>query len=208
MRWFRVAALQWMFLMFLLCSALASAQDKPGKFEIGANLTGIRNPELTSEVGLGAEGDFNFGRHFALDAAVDWLPSNSREGKTVVGLFGVKAGKRFNHFGLFGKVRPGFITIDNMLRSATINLTSPFTFNNRFGRLTQPALDLGGVVEYYPAKHWAFRWDLGDTLLFEEKGPTFIVITPPGTPPFVQSPPTPAHTTNQFQFSMGVHYRF
>lgn len=95
-----------------------------------------------------------------------------------------------------------------MLRSTIIDLTPPGTFQNRFGRLTQPALDLGGVVEYYPAKHWAFRWDLGDTLLFEEKGPTFTVISPPGLPPFLQSPPAPARTTNQFQFSMGVHYRF
>lgn len=69
MQWLRVAALQWIFLMVLLCSGLAYAQDKPGKFEIGANLTAIRNPELSSEAGLGAEGDFNFSRHFALDIA-------------------------------------------------------------------------------------------------------------------------------------------
>lgn len=208
MRWFRVAALQWMFLMFLLCSALAYPQDKPGRFEIGANLTSIRNFDLSSEVGLGAEGDFNFGRHFALDAAVDWLPSNTFKGKTLVGLFGVKAGKRFNHFGLFGKVRPGFITIDNQLRGGVIDLTSPGSFSDRFGRLTQPALDLGIVAEYYPAKHWAFRWDVGDTLLFEEHGPVFSVIAPPGFPPFVVASPLPGHTTNQFQFTMGVHYRF
>lgn len=206
MQWFR-AALQWMFLMLLLCSALAHAQDKPGKFEIGANLTAIRNPELSSEVGLGAGGDFNFGRHFALDAAVNWLPSNTREGNTVVGLFGVKAGKRFDHFGIFGKVRPGFISVDDVLRSSTINLSSSASFF-RFGRLTQPALDLGGVVEYYPAKHWAFRWDLGDTLLFEENSPQITVIGQPGVPPTTILQSFPGRTTNQFQFSMGVHFRF
>jgi hypothetical protein len=195
-------------LLFLLCSTIGFAQDAPGKFEIGANLTAIRNFGLSSEVGLGAEGDFNFNRHFALDGALDWLPSNSFEGKTLEGLFGVKAGQRFNHFGLFGKVRPGFITIDNQLRGGVINLSNPASLSDRFGRLTQSALDLGGVAEYYPAKHWAFRWDIGDTLLFEEHQPTFTVIAPPGFPPLVVAPPTPGHTINQFQFSMGVHYRF
>lgn len=208
MHWFRAAALRWMFLMLLLWSNVVLAQDKPGRFEIGANLTAIRNFELSSEVGLGTEGDFNFTQHFALDAAMDWLPSNTFEGKTLVGLFGLKAGKRFNHFGLFGKVRPGFITIDNQLRGVVIDVSNPASFSDRFGRLTQPALDLGGVAEYYPAKHWAFRWDVGDTLLFEERGPVINVIAPPGFPPFVVSPPSPGHTINQFQFSTGVHYRF
>ena len=94
----------------------------------------------------------------------------------MTGLFGVKAGTRTEHFGLFAKVRPGFLTFDNALRAETILVTpGPLGFpigtisSLRFGRLTQPALDLGGVVEYYPARHWAFRWDMGDTLIFRRR---------------------------------------
>ena len=207
MQSFRLAAFQWMFLIFLLYSSVALAQDGPGRFEIGGSFTGVRNRSFSSEIGFGPEADFNFGRHFALDAAINWLPSNIGSGNTVIGLFGAKVGKRTEHFGFFGKARPGFITVDSVLRGSTIDLSSPAPFF-RFGRLTQPALDLGGVVEYYPAKHWALRWDLGDTLLFEENGPVINVIALPGTPPVNVLPPFPGQTTNQFQFSTGVHYRF
>ena len=107
-----------------------------------------------------------------------WFPKNTIGNNAMTGLFGVKAGTRFQHFGLFAKVRPGFLTFDNALREETILVTPgplfPIGFypSLRFGRLTQPALDLGGVAEYYPARHWAFRWDMGDTLVFQEKGPT------------------------------------
>ncbi|MFI5103620.1 MAG: hypothetical protein ACHP79_01735, partial [Terriglobales bacterium] len=76
----------------------------------------------------------------------------------------------------------------------------------RFGRLTQRALDLGGVAEYYPARHWAFRWDFGDSLVFQEKGPTFNFtgVGAPTQQPFTQR----NFGSNHFQFSTGVHYRF
>jgi hypothetical protein len=107
------------------------------------------------------------------------------------------------------------MTFDNALRGATFILTpapgglgSVTTISSfRFGRLTQRALDLGGVAEYYPARHWAFRWDLGDMLLFEDKGPTFtfIGVGTPSQPPIIERSPG---ITQHFQFSTGIHYRF
>jgi hypothetical protein len=193
-------------------------QDSPGRFEVGGSFTALRNPFLPSNLGPGVEGDLNIGRHIALDAAVSWLPSTSRPGQTVVGLFGAKIGTRTDHFGFFAKVRPGFFTTDNELRSSTFILLPPViqsgtvvfpppVFVERFDRLTQRALDLGGIVEYYPSRHWALRWDAGDTLFFEEKGPIFTNIVP-DLNVNTSFPLSPARTSNHFQFSASLHYRF
>jgi hypothetical protein len=190
--------------LLLFYPALALAQDTPGRFEVGGSVTAIRNAFLPSNVGPGLEGDLNIGRHFALDAAVTWLPSTSHAGQTVVGLFGAKVGTRTDHFGFFAKVRPGFVTMDNALRASTLVFPAPFGVS-RFDRLTHRALDVGGVMEYYPARHWALRWDAGDTLFFEEQGPIFTIIAPNVVASF---PQTPARTTNHFQFSTSLHYRF
>src|SRR5215470_14233395 len=72
--------------------AFAQAQDSPGRFELGGSLAAVRNFRLPSDLGVGLEADVNFGRHLAFDSAVDFLPSTSIEGTTVIGLFGVKVG--------------------------------------------------------------------------------------------------------------------
>jgi hypothetical protein len=195
-------------------SALAAAQDSPGRFEAGTAFSTLHMPSIAA-LGPALEGDVNFGRHFALDGAASWFPNSTRGKSAATGFFGAKAGMRTQRFGFFGKARPGFMTFDNAFRGETIILTpAPNGIGSigtassfRFGRLTQRALDLGGVAEYYPARHWAFRWDLGDMLLFQEKGPTFtfIGVGTPGFPPIIERSPG---ITQHFQFSTGIHYRF
>jgi hypothetical protein len=190
--------------MLFGCSTFMLAQDSPGRFELGGSLTAVRNFNFPSELGVGLESDLNLGRHFAVDAALDWLPSNGPEGNTVIGLFGAKAGVRKQHFGYFAKVRPGFVTIDTVFREENL-VDSPSSNVVRFARLTQGALDLGGVVEYYPAQHWALRWDLGDMLIFQNEGPLFVDTLNGQTSSFRQFP---SKVTNNFRFSTGLHYRF
>jgi hypothetical protein len=188
-------------LLFLACPTIAVAQDSPGRFEVGGNFTALRF-NGTGNFGPGVEGDINFGRHFALDAAFNWLPA-TRYSHVVQGLFGGKAGMRTEHFGFFGKVRPGFVSRANQLRQETINLGPPISVPSvRFGRLTERALDFGGVFEYYPAKHWALRYDFGDTVIFGEAPQIIFIGTAPG---FNLSS---GSTTHNFQFSTSVHYRF
>src|SRR5262249_19513400 len=145
--------------------------------------------------GPGLEGGVNFGRHFALDGAFNWLPAGSRD-HTIQGLFGGKVGTRTEHFGVFGKVRPGFVTRDNQFRE----FIEIAPISVRFARLTERAIDFGGVLEYYPAKHWALRYDFGDTVVFQEG---VKVVAPP---PLISG--SFDRTTNNFQFSTGLHYRF
>jgi hypothetical protein len=72
------------------------------------------------------------------------------------GLFGVKMGMRFNHFGVFGKVRPGFIYYQEAMPGG-----GDYTPNS----LTRFAGDLGGVFEYYPNYASTFRLDAGTTVV-------------------------------------------
>lgn len=190
----------------LVWSMPAVAQDSPGRFEVGGSFTAFHF-NSAANFGPGLEGDFNLGRHFALDGAFNWLLAGPRNagifGGTAgtLGLFGGKAGTRTEHFGVFVKVRPGFISRANQLREETIDLAIA-AFNVRFARLTEPALDFGGVFEYYPAKHWALRYDFGDTIVFQEGVKISFGIPAPLTPSIG------GRNTNNFQFSTSVHYRF
>src|ERR1041385_2577210 len=60
------------FLPMMACltlgTVLASAQDSPGRFEIGGNFTTTHSHVGDYQgYGAGVEGDINFGQHFALD---------------------------------------------------------------------------------------------------------------------------------------------
>jgi hypothetical protein len=97
------------------------------------------------------------------------------------GLFGIKAGKRTKHMGIFAKVRPGFQT--------------NFYVNER--QQARVALDVGGVAEYYPNRHVALRLDAGDLII--PFGNNVV-----GDGFFAQR----LGTTHNFQCSLGVAIRF
>ena len=200
-----------LFVLLLGLASPARAQDSPGRFEAGGSFTAISSFGPDGPFGPGIEGDVNFGRHIALDGTLNWLPQRfglTVGGRVVQGLIGVKVGTRFQHFGIFVKARPGFITTGSALRSTTFDFAPTIPLVNipdTFARLTEPALDLGGVFEYYPARHWALRYDLGDTLLFEEKVRVNVIGS---IPPGFNLGAVDNGTTNHFQFSASVHYRF
>jgi hypothetical protein len=196
-----ILAIVWIFFF----STQALAQDSSGRFEVGGNFTALRFGG--GAFGPGVDGDLNFGRHIALDASYSWLPSSPIH--FMAGLFGAKVGTRTEHFGFFGKVRPGFVSLGNEERSATeiIGPGQGSSLSLRFARQTEKALDFGGILEYYPARHWALRWDVGDLLAFQEPSPilTIIINGVPSTRTFGGFPPG---TSNNFQFNTGIHYRF
>lgn len=185
----------------------AAAQDVP-RFEIGGGFTALHTSPRNTNLAPSIDGAFNFGRFFSIDGTFNWFPHNAFNTNFIQGQFGGKAGYRTQHFGFFGKVRPGFISIGNTLREIDLTptpLPPPFTgigfiTGFRSGRLTEKTLDVGGVFEYYPAKHWSLRYEMGDTLKFTEPiklvGSPFILGNPGG------------QTTNNFQIGAGFHYRF
>ncbi len=109
------------------------------QLELGAGVTGTHLHKIDqAPVGISGRMFWNFTRDAALDAEV-----TRYAGKTSV-LAGTKLGFRRERFGVFGKARAGMWHIDRSIA----------------------AIDVGGVVEYYPSAHITIRIDAGDTILY------------------------------------------
>lgn len=205
-----------------------SRNDRAPRFEVGAHLTSLtfnaprelvalpvissgRNSPQT-ETGVGGRFTFNLFDSIALESEVNYFPTSEGigagvTGRLLQGQFGVKAGKRFKRFGFFGKARPGFVSFD---RSRNLVGTTPFIFSGRTfflgvfetGRRTFLSNDLGGVLEFYPSRRWALRFDVGDTVIHygERSVPTVFL-----NPSFITAPP---ETNHNLQFTSGFSFRF
>jgi len=155
-----------------------SESERPvsGNWEVGPLFSTIVSVREGSANGVRT--DFGFGGYvsrrlygvFYLDADVLYFPANRATagahdgGEILQGLFGVKGGIRRNHVGFFGKVRPGFNSYSQAVTSVTGPSDSAQTFTH--GRSTNIVLDLGGIVEFYPAEHGTLRLEAGDTHTF------------------------------------------
>ena len=151
-------------------SSCSDCGDQPPHFELGVAATGIHLSD-NNNFGVGARAVFNFNSFFSLEGEGNFLlndapPKLFSGGRAIEGLFGPKIGLRTDSVGIFAKVRPGVISFSNTIQGIVVNPTLPFSFSVQTGRLTEPALDLGTVIEFYPAKHWAWRTDIGDTMVF------------------------------------------
>jgi outer membrane protein with beta-barrel domain len=207
--------------------ATSAARHSTPKFEVGAQFTSLTfNPPRQlanlplifgenrpqTETGLGGRFTFNLTNSIALESVINYFPAADgvaagASGRITQGQFGVKAGKRFNRFGFFGKLRPGFVSFN---RSLKLVGTVPFNFGGRTfqmgvfetGRRTFFANDFGGVLEFYPARRWSLRLEAGDTVIHygERDIPSIFVSIP-----FVSAPPEKRHN---FQFSSGFSFRF
>jgi hypothetical protein len=70
-------------------------------------------------------------------------------------------------FGIFAKVRPGFMSYSSTLTGVV--MTPPMSF--RYARSTDFALDVGGVVEYYWTRHALLRFEAEDSVLYNSPRP-------------------------------------
>ena len=200
----------------LLAGARAEAQEQDApKTEVGVFFSSItltpRNGYRT-EAGFGGRVTFNLTDSVALEAETSLFPnsgfsSESRAaGRGWQGLFGVKAGKRWEKFGVFAKGRPGFISFSQGRLEAD-DPSGFFVFRRE--RATHFAVDVGGVLEFYPTRRIVTRFDAGDTIIrYGRQTTTFIVSNPvtgaPEIVPFV----LPNNTRHNFQFSAGIGFRF
>jgi hypothetical protein len=106
--------------------------------------------------GFGSTFDYNFTRAVAFDSTLNFIPGQQGTKAMMEGLFGVRTGARFERFGIFAKVRPGFIHYENALTKQGAS---------DLDNLTRFAADLGGIVEYYPKRNATWRVDVGTTLV-------------------------------------------
>ncbi len=191
------------------------------KFEVAAQFASL-NIDHSSRTapGLGTRLTYNVVPNIALEAELNHFPEPNQgtsrlgSGRITQGLFGLKAGKRFETFGVFGKVRPGLVSFGQTI------LGSRFE-NGRFtsisGRTTHSALDVGGVVEFYPSRRLVTRFDIGDTIIRHPcPTPTFPFPTegdlfnpcPLGPLTTIAPPPKQYLTEHNFQFNSSVGFRF
>lgn len=194
--------------------AKAQTQDLP-KFEVAAEFTTLERDDFNgrTEPGLGGRVTYNINHVFSIEGAGYFFPRNCRvcrnNGRIIQAVGGVKIGKRFENWGIFGKARPGIVTFSDGERNLGPLPPVPNAFEVRFNRLTNFATDIGGVVEFYPSKRIVTRFDVGDTIIyFRERTVNDFRITP-GTNNFSIGPVTiPARTSHSFQFMASVGFRF
>ncbi|HKR00124.1 MAG TPA: hypothetical protein VJT09_05595, partial [Pyrinomonadaceae bacterium] len=156
----------------------------------------------------------NLTENFAIEAEGNFFPRKYQfgfrnGGRAVQGLVGVKIGKRYEKFGIFGKARPGLISFsEGLFEFVPSPSIDPFgQIPTRTQRLTHFAADIGGVLEFYPTRRIFTRIDAGDTIIrYGRTTTTTVVMT--GTQFSVVPITVPSDTTHNFQFSAGVGFRF
>ena len=201
----------------------ARAQDDAPKWEVGGHYTALdfnnssrivsafgstaESESYPTASGFGASVGYNISRHVAVEAEVNYFPRDRflEGGRKVQGLFGVRAGKRFEHVGLYAKARPGFLHLSrgDFHSRPNILCIAPFPGCFESDPTTNFALDLGGVVEFNPSKRTFVRLDAGDTLVHfgrrlapvRATNTTFIIAVEGGT-------------THNFQGGAGFGFRF
>jgi len=202
--------------VFLLQSQAQSQSTETPKYEVAAEFTTLEREDFSgrTEPGLGVRFAFNLNRVVSLETAGYFFPKKcfdcSNNGNVAEVLGGVQVGKRFEHWGVFGKARPGVVSFSRGQFTVRPNPSNPF-FPFQFfpERLTNFAADIGGVVEFYPSKHIVTRFDAGDTIIHSGRRPIEVITFDQATSTFGLAPFTlPARTTHNFQFMTSVGFRF
>jgi hypothetical protein len=221
---FLTRPLKFVSLLCLLCCSLetkAQSGDVP-KIEVGIQFTSLTKPNFDgarTEPGIGARFTFNFNRSVAFEAVGNLFPhscsfcgGNLADNSGIIkqGLFGIKAGKRFEKWGIFAKARPGVVNFGQGKTIYTINGTgSTAFFSSRREGQSNFAADLGAVLEFYPSKHIVTRIEGGDTLIHYGSRQASFPSFDPTTNSLILVPfTTRAETRHNFQFAAGVGWRF
>jgi hypothetical protein len=202
--------------LFVVQPVKAQADDPP-KYEVGAEFISLAREKFSggrADPGLGGRFTFNFNRNVAVEAAGYFFPqrcfSCERNGRMSEAVFGVKAGKRFQKWGIFAKARPGLVSFSQgSFNVVPLSGGGAFPFRVDIERSTHFAADLGGVLEFYPMRHIVTRFDAGNTIIhYGARNSNFLVFDPTTGGPILVPLPIPARTTHNFQFSAGVGFRF
>ena len=157
-------------------NSYAQPQSKAGTVEVGGQFSAIhlRNFDKV-EPGFGGRFTYNVTDYLGLEAETNFFPKDrlTEGGRKTQGLFGVKAGKRFETIGLFGKARPGFMHFSKGTVRSTGDQACILIFPppercievKSISDKTAFAMDIGGVIEMYPSKRTIVRFNFGDTIL-------------------------------------------
>ena len=191
-------------------ASVAVAQSKKDKLEIGVQSTSLTvfPPEFSGDetkAGIGGRVTYNINRSIAAEAEINFFPQKqlvfTSDGNSIQAQFGVKIGKRFEKFGVFGKVRPGFISVNRVFSFVPGAQVPGLAPNLKIERENFFSTDFGGVLELYPSSRILVRFDAGDTII---RHPEQLLPLDFGGP-LVQV--RPVKYSNNFQFTAGVGFR-
>ncbi len=159
----------------------AFAQGSSPRFEVGGQLGALRLSDFAAtNIGLGGRASIDLARWVSLEGEYTFFPHDDI---TVVSTFGPsgnfgigyerrrseasigpKMGVRGQRVGLFGKVRPGFTRLTHRGVECRGDVCALVLLAIPEYR-TEFALDLGGVLEYYPSARRVLRFDVGSTVV-------------------------------------------
>jgi hypothetical protein len=198
-------------LTIIAFASIAVAQNTKDKLEIGAQSTSLTlfhpdGPFDDTQGGFGGRVGYNFNRSIAAEAEINFFPQKqfilTADGSAIQAQFGAKVGKRFEKFGLFAKLRPGFLSVNRVFSflPGSQGPAGPLPF--KIERQNFFTIDAGGVLELYPSKRIVVRFDAGDTVIRHPAQFGQVVITNP-TVELIR----PAKFNHNFQFTAGVAFR-
>jgi hypothetical protein len=166
-----------------------------------------------AEAGGGARLGFNATERLAFEIEGNFYPRRRPRPDTAIGGYpsqvqaGVKYGRRFRSFGVFGKARPGvvhFSGVNEVAGHETFVFGGDTFFFPTFREAGQTyfSMDVGGVLEFYPGERVFTRFDVGDTMIrYPARG------NPGGG--FLAPPPRlPAELRHNLQVTAGIGFRF
>lgn len=183
----------------------SSAQEyRVSRIELGPQLQQIYLPvdpvgTVDYHPGVGGILTVKISSIFNFDAAASITPgipidsTGSAGGRMTQVFTGFSGGISKRRVRILGKFRPGLVSFG----SAITRVGPPPQFQFFRGRLTEPALDIGGIAEVGISKRFAARYEAGDTII-RYGSRTFIVGQPPSRTQFA----------NCFQFGIGFMFRF
>lgn len=219
--------------VFSLHIQQARAQSDEKKLEIGGQFSFLQVPTLTAnstgivcvtipcpttaltrdthtDFGFGPRVGYNVTTYLTLEAEMNFFPRDRdlEGGRKVQGLFGAKAGKRFEKAGIFAKARPGFVRFRRGDFIGSPLGICPAIFPLPIGCFqpvskTNFAIDIGGVAELYPSTNTIIRLDAGDTII--RFGDRRVAANSNGS---LGVEPVAAETKHNLQLSVGFGYRF
>ena len=182
-----------MFRLMVVCATAltlsAGELDQP-RVEVGVVLGGLREGVLREyPVVGGGRVSIHTWRFLDAEVEVNRFPIGGAASSypATQALFGLRAGRRIGNLGVYGKLRPRFISFDS-------NQYVP-----ALGR--RAALDAGGILELYSRHHIAGRMDFGDTVVWYGKDLVIPSISGVGGS-------VTAGTRHQLQWSVGLSVWF
>ena len=141
-----------------------------------------RSSATRARTGFGGRFTYNLTDKVALEAEGNFFPTNDRSFSAATGgnlaqaQFGVKAGKRFEKFGLFAKARPGFVSFSNTLKEVNFTPIGPpggedlFPTGASEEAHTSPRTPASSS-SFNPSRRLVTRFDFGDTIILYGKRP-------------------------------------